>query len=266
MVLPFPQCMKKVRLPHLTIWCRYHVKCVYDDSKLSMVDEFRQIRKRLKIFESLLDSELSKSAQPALAFSNLGLVDRSSPSVAHMNLAARLEAIDDLSGAGEEILRTLQTKPGEVYRACQLYFQNVHKWVPIISQKLFYKRLTAFSQTKYSEFALLLLCVFLLTHYPANGGIHEPLYKAIYTIYWRSSATLNASIELIQAGLLMACYEYGSGMTAECHKTIGLCTRMGFWLDLHTEERPLVISDDDDVWAEKAERCNLWWGLVIRDR
>jgi hypothetical protein len=26
------------------------------------------------------------------------------------------------------------------------------------------------------------------------------------------------------------------------------------------------LPKDSDAWLENAERCNVWWGIVIRDR
>jgi hypothetical protein len=166
----------------------------------------------------------------------------------------------------DEVHKLLQCKPGEVYEACQIYFQNVHKWMPVISQKLFFRRLTNFSNTKRTDFSLLLLCIFLMIHCPASATTPEPLYQIVKTSYWHLSASAEASIELVQAGLLLACYEYGSGMIEGCYNTIGQCVRMNYWMGLHIQRLPSDLPSGSDAWLENAERGNLWWGILIRDR
>lgn len=136
-----------------------------------------------------------------------------------------------------------------------------------MSRKLFYRRLTEFSKTKRPDFAILLLCILLSIHYPTSSTAQEPLYRAVRSIYWYLNAAIDASLEMIQAGILLSCYEYGFGMHKECYKTIGLSVRMGHLMDLHNEKPPSNdILHSSDEWTEAAERCNIWWALVIRDR
>lgn len=167
---------------------------------------------------------------------------------------------------GDEVHQLLQSHPGEIYGASQTYFNNIHRWIPIMSQKLFYKRITEFSRTKRPDFAILLLTILLSMHCPASGTAQEPFYKAVRSIYWGLNATIDASMEMIQAGILLSCYEYGFVMHKECYKTIGLCVRMGHWMDLHNEKPPSADLVYGDEWVTIAERCNVWWALIIRDR
>jgi hypothetical protein len=182
------------------------------------------------------------------------------------DLISRLEALAPKLNVGDEVYQLHQSHPGEIYGASQVYFNNIHRWLPIMSQRLFYRRMTEFSKTKSPDFAILLLTILLSIHYPTSGTAQEPLYKAIRSIYWCLNATVDASIEMIQAGILLSCYEYGFGMYKECYKTIGLCIRMGHWMDLQNEKPPSDDLQHSDEWTKKAERCNVWWALVIRDR
>jgi hypothetical protein len=242
---------------------RHNVECVYDDVEgVSTIDEFRQLRKRLRNVEGLMVSGTSKTANPGLALKQ----HPSSHAPQDATLLGRLTVLNTESSLSEEVYQLLQSKPGEVYGACQIFFQNVHKWIPILSQKLFYRRMTTFSKTRQTDFALLLLSVLLLIHCPTRGTRPEPFYEIVKTRYWHLNASAAASIEMVQAGLLLASYEYGSGMIEACYGTIGLCARMGHWMGLHNQGMPSDLPKDSDAWLETAERCNVWWGIFIRDR
>jgi hypothetical protein len=41
---------------------------------------------------------------------------------------------------------------------------------------------------------------------------------------------------------------------------------MGYWMGLHNQRLPSDLPKDSDTWLEAAERCNVWWGIFIRDR
>ena len=251
------------RWPHADTRHRHHVECVYDEAEgASTIDEFRQLRKRLRNVESLMVPGTSKAANPGLA-----LIQHPSSQVAQDDtLIGRLAVLNTESSLSEEISQLLQSKPGEVYGACQIFFQNVHKWMPILSQKLFYRRMTTFTKTGQADFALLFVSVLLLIHCPKRGTRREPLYEIVKARYWHHNANAAASIEIIQAGLLLACYEYGSGMIEACYRTTGLCARIGYWMGLHNLALPSDLPKDSDAWLETAERCNAWWGIFIRDR
>ena len=126
--------------------------------------------------------------------------------------------------------------------------------------------MTEFSKTKQPDFAVLLLGVCLLIRYAATDTGEDPLYKIVKGEYWHLCSCLEASIELVQAGVLIACYEHASGMAEAAYGTIGLSARMGSWMGLHNQRLESDLPKDSDAWLENAERFNLWWGIVIRDR
>jgi hypothetical protein len=234
-----------------------------------VADEFRYLRRRLRNVESLAIPGASKTSRSALPLP--GLTYEEPPSYArqtgeHGSFLERLAECSSGSNLSEEVCHLLQSKPGEVYGACQVYFQNVHKWMPVISQKLFYRRMTQFSNTKRADFSLLLLSVCLLIQYPLSDTTQLPLYSIVKSNYWHLNSCMEASTELAQAGLLIACYEHASGLVEASYHTIGLCARMGYWMGLHERRIDSDLAKDSDAWLENAEKCNLWWGIFIRDR
>jgi hypothetical protein len=246
---------------------RDHVECIYNDtSSISIADEFRHLRKRLREVERLVvpgSSNIPRPAQPHSTHEKPPTVGREVDK--RVPFLERLAAVNGANLSGQ-VCELLQAKPGEVYGACQIYFQNVHKWMPVISQRLFYQRMTEFSKTKRPEFAVLLLCVCLLIRYPVTDTGQDPLYKTVKGEYWHLSSCLEESVELVQAGVLIACYEHASGMIGAAYGTIGLSARMGSWMGLHHQRLETDLPKKSYAWLENAERCNLWWGIVIRDR
>ncbi|KAM0255740.1 hypothetical protein ACHAQJ_005494 [Trichoderma viride] len=172
-----------------------------------------------------------------------------------------------------DLLKTLlQSQPGEIYETCRAHFQQTHKWFPVVSERLFYKRLTAFSQTHSADFALLLFTIVLFSRFPQEDfseaqTADDPLYKMLKSNYWRMSTNMKVSIELVQAGLLLACYEHCSGMIDAAYLTLGMCARLGQWMDLDKKkDSGDPIHQETDAWFQNCEKINLWWGIVIRDR
>ncbi|KAL7821763.1 hypothetical protein V8C26DRAFT_426535 [Trichoderma gracile] len=251
---------------------RLHLQCIYEDAEsVPVIEEFRQLRKRLKLFEEMLVPGTSKVPNPTtrrtVDLSLADTADERNVTGCEAGLTSRLEALASKVNVGEEVYQLLQSHPGEIYGASQIYFDNIHRWMPIMSQKLFYRRLTEFSKTKRPDIALLLLSIVLSIHCPTSGTTQEPLYRAVRSTFWSLNATIDASLEMIQSGVILSCYEYGFGMYKECYKTIGLCVRLGQLLGLQDEKPPPdELQYSSDEWIRSAERCNLWWALVIRDR
>jgi hypothetical protein len=246
---------------------RDRVECIYNDTaSISVADEFRHLRKRLREVERLAIPVTSKDAHSdQLRATREGVPGGGRQVGKHATFVERLAAVNG-ANLSEEVCELLQSKPGEVYGACQIYFQTVHKWMPVISQRLFYQRMTEFSKTKQPDFAVLLLSVCLLIRYAATDTGEDPLYKIVKGEYWHLSSRLEVSIELIQAGVLIACYEHAFGLVGAAYRTIGLSARMGSWIGLHSQGFESDLPRDSAAWLENAERCNLWWGIVIRDR
>ncbi|KAJ4862520.1 fungal specific transcription factor domain-containing protein [Trichoderma breve] len=247
---------------------RLRIQCVYEDAadSVPVIEEFRQLRKRLKLFEEMLvpgASRVPRSTPSAADPDPPEVESQLGPIEYEADFISRLDALASKLNVGEEVYQLLQSHPGEIYRALSLYFDNVHKWIPIMSQKLFYSKMTDFSKTKRPDFAILLLSILLSIHCPATGTAPEPLYKATRSIFWSVNATIDASLEMIQAGLLLSCYEYGFGMYKECYKTIGTCARMGHWMDLQDEKPPSDHLRYSDEWIRVAERCNVWWASTM---
>ena len=72
---------------------------------------------------------------------------------------------------------------------------------------------------------------------------------------------------MIQAGLLIATYEYGHGLLEAAYVSIGTCARMGFIAGLHGGQfgRPSPGGQSSPLLKEDEEH-NLWWGIIVSER
>jgi hypothetical protein len=118
--------------------------------------------------------------------------------------------------------------------------------MPVISQNLFLKRMTEFSKTKKADFAILFLSICLLIYCPLTDTTQLPLYKAVKAEFWHSHSQLEPSTEMVQADLLISCYEYASGLVKASYHTIGTCARMGSWMGLQNQRLTSDLPKDTD--------------------
>jgi hypothetical protein len=149
------------------------------------------------------------------------------------------------------------------------YFRDVHPWMPVISEKLFYDNLRESEISPQADSALLALCIHLMVQVPSSDAeavqMEELLYLTAKCLYVCLQALLPQSIAGLQAGLLIATFEHASGLCDEAYMTIGGCARASFLMRLsRTPSREAHM--DTDGWLRAVEAKNLWWGILIRDR
>ncbi|KAJ2968180.1 hypothetical protein NQ176_g9304 [Zarea fungicola] len=126
--------------------------------------------------------------------------------------------------------------------------------------------MTAFNTSQRPEFAILLLSMLLILQNPTDTTGGSAFYEAVRSLYWHISADVEESIELIQAGLLIACYEYASGLVKASCKTVGSCAHMASWMSFHAAGSELTADMSDTSQDEVAEKHNIWWALVGADQ
>ena len=150
------------------------------------------------------------------------------------------------------------------------YFRGIHRWLPVISRGRFLDRLVNSWSAATADFSLLLLTMCLITSQSArdphlSAADQEALYLTTKMLFAHTQACVAISVDLIQAGLLIATYEYGHGLTDADYISIGTCARMAAVADLPTPQFH-QITRDDQSWFKREEEKNLWWGLLICER
>lgn len=155
------------------------------------------------------------------------------------------------------------------------YFQGIHTFVPIISRRRFHAQLLSFGTNSQADFALLVLCMTLLV-YSASSSDHPvpqgerrveelTFYVATKSLMAQAQALRAPTTHLIQAGVLLAVYEYARGHPEQAFVTIGNSARMAYASRLKSTSsltRTAALRTD---WAAE-EEINTWWGIIICER
>ncbi|PYI35400.1 hypothetical protein BP00DRAFT_478989 [Aspergillus indologenus CBS 114.80] len=156
------------------------------------------------------------------------------------------------------------------------YFQGIHAFVPIISRPRFHARLLSFGADPQPAFALLLLCMGLLTKSADPLGQLSPqrphhtaekmtLYVATKSLMAQAHALLPLTTHLIQAGVLLAVYEYALGYPERAFVTIGTYARMAYAAGIRSTPCVCTSTTRTD-WLAEQEENNTWWGIRICER
>lgn len=153
------------------------------------------------------------------------------------------------------------------------YFRNFHSHLPIISRARFQNNLIATGTPPSADTAILLLTVCLMacfTNIKTPSQISDTPFLGRRSVYLATKAllaqiqgSLQPSISLVQATLLLATYEYANGQPEAALVTIASCARMAYAAHIHHGNNH---GEDRDSDTESKEAANTWWGIVISER
>ena len=165
------------------------------------------------------------------------------------------------------LLDSISRKSEDIDVFCDLYFNTFHKPLPIINKDVFYWQLENNLSTP--QFSTLLLAIFLVTQLssqPSNVNVNvDELYPTLKSIYSLLQSIGKVSIELVQAGILIASYEHCQALHQDAWISIGACARMGNILGIHTLIRDSAPKDTGSRSLFETKRC-LWWAVVVLER
>jgi hypothetical protein len=163
------------------------------------------------------------------------------------------------------------------------YFHGFHPYFPIISRTRFYNNLIALGAAPAADFSVLLMTTCLITHAPALGYLSEPgtdpsveqqsIYLTTRSLFSQVQVTSSPSVPLIQAGLLLAVYEYMRGWPDNAFVTIAGSARMAYAARIHAREHQQAQTTHksghnvgNNFLLQAEEAANTWWGIVICER
>ena len=146
------------------------------------------------------------------------------------------------------------------------FFRTIHRWMPIISKKRFYGTLLPNFSQRRADTALLFLCMDLVSR-PPSGTSKNPkcrLYLAAKRLHLDAEMAGVFTVQVLQAGILIALYELGHAIYPSAYLSVGACARYAIALGLNGSvmsqmTRPLT-------WIEVEERQRTWWAIIIMDR
>ncbi|KAF5012134.1 hypothetical protein FDECE_1783 [Fusarium decemcellulare] len=158
------------------------------------------------------------------------------------------------------------------------YFKSVHRYLPFISRTRFQSSLITLGSAPSTDFSTLLLSICLVTSSPKLTGDatkSKSLYLAAKSIFAQVQGLHPCSVYTIQAGLLLALYEYIVRRPDEAFTSIAGCARMAYAARIHIRKPSLPDSPDStnikqgvgaDIDLESEEAANTWWALIICER
>ena len=149
------------------------------------------------------------------------------------------------------------------------YFDLVHDWFPILGSFQMFEGSMLLRLTPKAEFADLKLCICLMTQRsrqePDQKERLQQLYHTAKGLHYLVLSTGRASIEVVQAGLVIALFEYSQGLHNAAYSSIGACARMGYMLGFD-----MALSSDITVQPQPPLdikiRRKVWWAIVILER
>jgi hypothetical protein len=192
----------------------------------------------------------------------LGFTEQAFPS----GLKSR-QLFDDLLSA--QLNDTFSAIKPELMCTCNLYLDTINASLPILIADQLRKHVADLDQVFGLELRTLLLSVYLVTKLPdqlPEGGTDlANLYSLVKLFHSNLVTTSRPSIDLIQAGLLIAVYEQGQAQDDEAYLTVGLCARMGHAIGLQKTLRgdiPSHLGSRDLLETYK----HVWWSLIVLER
>ncbi|KAF2802049.1 uncharacterized protein BDZ99DRAFT_577032 [Mytilinidion resinicola] len=140
------------------------------------------------------------------------------------------------------------------------YFATVHRWLPIINGSSFYRRIHSSRWPNDDQFALLVYSIFLVTRLPCASGRHSmrtQLYRILSRVFVMQ-ASENATLELLQTGLLIAVYSCGHGMAREAFMILSTCAAV-----VRLLEAEKSLDNCGNYQDAELEAC--WGALALLD-
>jgi hypothetical protein len=90
------------------------------------------------------------------------------------------------------------------------------------------------------------------------------LYLTTKSLYSHIQSFFPHSLHLIQAGIIIASYEYATNKINDAFASIAVCARMGYAARLHLVS--LAEGLDPMQYSQAEEELSTWWGIVIAER
>lgn len=206
------------------------------------------------------------------------LVAAPSASSAAVNIAISFLAPDLFREVSLEIPRPSFEIPEDVTRSLgdrqrlretALQFFQI-TWMPIIGRRRYFNAVLNPLSPLRRPTSLLALCIKLCCLEIREDGAEErnSLYRLTKKYFSEVESTEGLSIQVLQAGILIAIFEIGDAIYPAAYLTVGACARYGVALGLDKINQDRMGGDHNRAvsWMEIEEKRRAWWGILILDR
>jgi hypothetical protein len=165
---------------------------------------------------------------------------------------------------------TIGIESGGVDKVVHQYFETVHRWLPIVDKSVCsnaMKRLREDTGRSCDDhFPLLILCMALVTQSRCVAFRHVPEENSLYLLTRRLfliSQTLQPSLAMLQAGLLIVTYACGHGLEKSSYVTLASCVALARVMGYDQDLAGSLNAGQDDL-ADPTVLC--WSAIVLLDR
>ncbi|RFU28667.1 hypothetical protein B7463_g7687, partial [Scytalidium lignicola] len=225
---------------------KHNTSCDYSDQEVSgLADDLRNLQRWLRKVETSLLNAPDGTCSPDI-LSNMdysSALSKFTPSIPRPTTAIwwsqneRLNLSNINESLCDQVYQIVEIGGHDLSEVCTMYFENIHKWWPVVSKGLFYNTLSNLRAHPKADFSLLLLTIYLLLRSPSeDDGVQEmqdSFYMTAKYICTCVQMFLPPSTHLVQAMLLLATFEHASGKCEAAYLTIGECARNAHLMGLH---------------------------------
>ena len=153
------------------------------------------------------------------------------------------------------------------------YFSTIYLRMPIISRKKFFSQLPTLYSKPRADFTVLCLCIHVLIRRPEGvesaGHYTQTMQSSCYVMVKSFIGVLQslttATLELVQAMVLVAFYEMGHAMYPAASVSIASCAKAARAIGL-AERHDDVPNDDQSIKALFEQHRRVWWAVLNLDR
>lgn len=155
-----------------------------------------------------------------------------------------------------------------ILRIVSSYFATTHLWLPIISRERVHVDPNIPVEGISADLGLLYLCMQLVGERlpPTLQNPQTTFYVAVREYHFLVESAGTLSLHLLQAGLLLAIYEFGHAIFPNAYITIGRCARIGHAMGIHHGASAPPLLGPPTSWTEMEERSRVWWAVFLLDR
>lgn len=195
---------------------------------------------------------------------SVGQIPRQSPQTwggMRQSLVASIQSADDIDSlALQSICDILESRQGAEH-AVSAYFEGPHTVLAIIERVSFEIAFEDMWKSPSAETSVLVLCMSLLAQSPTHTSSNYHTVKALLSLV---QCSLQMSIPLMQAELLMAQYEFSQTLQQQAYLSIGRCVHMSRIFGWHNTSYWSVERQASNPKALKLHSI-LWWSIVFLD-
>lgn len=151
------------------------------------------------------------------------------------------------------------------------YFKCVNGWFPIVREAEVHEHITLPQRIPDADFVILVLTIHLVSHMYEDETTRttdrrETFYQTVKRLYSITLSSRAPSMELIQAGILLALFQHCQAQHDSTYQTLGTCARMGYSIGIHESIRPTAPLEDTESSSVVEKQKHIWWGIIILER